>query len=469
MPDYQITAPDGNSYQVTAPEGASQEDVLSYAQQNYQAKPAPDQSPVDQVKDEAMAFGRGALRNFPMAQQATAGLSGLGNKAGLGTPTYSDEIQHLTDAAEASKAAHGVAYGAGAVTGAVAPMFIPGVGEAMEAAPIATNAAIGALGAPSDTNIVKDPLKAAGEAVTGAGTGAATSWGLGKLLGNAPEALENVANKQAVKSAMLNRNYLGHMDADEVSDLGDFMTEHGLVNRNTQEALDQAKLIKDAYGNQIGQIGADAAELKNPKSFIDSLSEKADKYEGRADPEFKKLANTYNYAIEELKGLGKKPTFADLQELKGVYGDHAFNADHTIANKAAADVYFTIKDAMNHIIKDAPEDYAGALKGYSYSSEVLNGLTKKLGTERAGSQGIGFGSIGRVIRQLPGPVRAAAGTAAALSGHPYVAGMAALPEIMNPALHSQVLNSAAKNIGGLSKAAQLELSNALESKFGQGK
>lgn len=36
MPDYKITAPDGNSYNVTAPEGATQEQVLAYAQANYQ-------------------------------------------------------------------------------------------------------------------------------------------------------------------------------------------------------------------------------------------------------------------------------------------------------------------------------------------------------------------------------------------------------------------------------------------------
>lgn len=36
MPDYKITAPDGNSYTVTAPDGATQDQVLQYAQANYQ-------------------------------------------------------------------------------------------------------------------------------------------------------------------------------------------------------------------------------------------------------------------------------------------------------------------------------------------------------------------------------------------------------------------------------------------------
>lgn len=36
MPKYRITAPDGQTYEVTAPEGASEQDVLAYAQANYQ-------------------------------------------------------------------------------------------------------------------------------------------------------------------------------------------------------------------------------------------------------------------------------------------------------------------------------------------------------------------------------------------------------------------------------------------------
>jgi hypothetical protein len=36
MPVYKITAPDGNTYNVTAPEGATQDQVLAYAQANYQ-------------------------------------------------------------------------------------------------------------------------------------------------------------------------------------------------------------------------------------------------------------------------------------------------------------------------------------------------------------------------------------------------------------------------------------------------
>lgn len=44
MAKYRITAPDGGMYEITAPDDASQEQVLAYAQSNYQ-KPAPKQEP----------------------------------------------------------------------------------------------------------------------------------------------------------------------------------------------------------------------------------------------------------------------------------------------------------------------------------------------------------------------------------------------------------------------------------------
>lgn len=44
MAKYRITAPDGGTYEITAPDDASQEQVLAYAQSNYQ-KPSPRQEP----------------------------------------------------------------------------------------------------------------------------------------------------------------------------------------------------------------------------------------------------------------------------------------------------------------------------------------------------------------------------------------------------------------------------------------
>ena len=55
MAKYRITAPDGGTYEITAPDDASQEQVLAYAQSNYQ-KPAPKQEP---AKDKGVMQGIG--------------------------------------------------------------------------------------------------------------------------------------------------------------------------------------------------------------------------------------------------------------------------------------------------------------------------------------------------------------------------------------------------------------------------
>ena len=450
----------------------------------YLAQKAPDTSfdpdaYLAEKQTPAESFGRGLLRNVPGAQQAVAaaapythGLSIMGQDIGAAEPTYSGEMQHETKTAEQGKAQNPGAYGAGAVAATVAPAFIPVLGEAIEGSPIIANGIMGAAQSLSDANLTKNPVQNLEKAGTGAAIGAGTAYGLGKLLGNAPENLEGAANRAAVKSGNINRGFLGHLDKDEVDNLGDFMREHGLVNSDARKSLEQAQLIKQAYGQAIGESGAGATALKDPGEFIRQLSAKAANYQGEALPgvpdDISKMANTYNNGIYRFIRLGKEPTYDDLQMLKSNYGDIAFNSDHTVANPAAADIYFTLRDAMKSIVKDAPEKYGKILKGYSLANEVVNGLTKKVGAETGGSQGIGALGMGRILRQLPAPVRAVAGTTAAMTDHPYLAAMSALPEIMDPALHSKVLGAAAKALPKITEPAKLALTNFLSSKFGQG-
>lgn len=56
MPKYEITSPDGKRFEVTAPDGASQEQVLSYAQQNFGAsKPQPPLTEGESIASSAPA------------------------------------------------------------------------------------------------------------------------------------------------------------------------------------------------------------------------------------------------------------------------------------------------------------------------------------------------------------------------------------------------------------------------------
>ena len=63
MATYEVTGPDGGTYEITAPDGASEADVMSYAQSNYQGAAAPAAAPTNQYegKEESALqdFGEG--------------------------------------------------------------------------------------------------------------------------------------------------------------------------------------------------------------------------------------------------------------------------------------------------------------------------------------------------------------------------------------------------------------------------
>lgn len=73
MAKFRITAPDGNTYEITAPDDASEEDVLAYAQLNYQSAPKAGQDFSD--VQTRVTTGRGAsVRQKPKIPRTTAEL-----------------------------------------------------------------------------------------------------------------------------------------------------------------------------------------------------------------------------------------------------------------------------------------------------------------------------------------------------------------------------------------------------------
>src|ERR1700743_1540528 len=126
---------------------------------------APDTDPIAPQIGPVEAAGRAALNNFPFAKQGAAALAPINPLADKSN--YSDELEHLTQEAQQAKVQNPKAYGAGAVLGAGAPLAIPFVGEAMEAAPLATNAALGAASGMSDIDLKKNLGEAAKQGVEG--------------------------------------------------------------------------------------------------------------------------------------------------------------------------------------------------------------------------------------------------------------------------------------------------------------
>ena len=136
-------APDGKTLSIDVPEGtppSAYPHMVEEAMAHYTSLPTGLES-----------FGRAAINNLPAGGQ----LGALGTAALKGTD-YSQGMHEFNQKAAEAKAEHPIAYRAGAIAGTAAPLAIPGVGEAMAAAPAATGAGLGALNAIGNTDIAQN-------------------------------------------------------------------------------------------------------------------------------------------------------------------------------------------------------------------------------------------------------------------------------------------------------------------------
>lgn len=93
MPTFEITAPDGNVYEVTAPEGVSEQEVLAYAQQNYQSAQEP-QEKINKAEGGLRSFTQGTT--FGFGDEITAGLAAIPSSLITGN-SISDSYNQILD------------------------------------------------------------------------------------------------------------------------------------------------------------------------------------------------------------------------------------------------------------------------------------------------------------------------------------------------------------------------------------
>ena len=440
-----------------------------------QATPSPSSGNIafdDEQPGQLESFGRAAANNFPLAPQAIAGGESL-----LGSGDYSKNLADWNAKAAAAKAANPITYGAGAVAGAAAPLLIPGVGEALEASPIAGNALYGAANAVSNKDLSKDVGGTLKDAAIGGGLGAATAGAVGAITPSA-DTLENIASKKAIQSIELPPGIVGAMSPAEREEMADFIQGNNLVGSNKSDILEQARKLSQSFGDKIGDIG-DAAGKEaiqvDPAahySAITGLLDKGGEYEGLANREARSLARDYKAGANDILNLPAKPGWSDIQDLKEQYGKLAFDSKGEVKSEGAKDTYFALKDMLKSIAAKAQEnpnlgnEYKAALAGYSKMQPIESGLEKAVDAEMRGSgTGIGARGLAGLVRKLPGPVRAVAGPAAIAMGHPIVGLAAALPEIMNPALQSKAATAMAGVAPRIGQGVNQQLIDFLSSKY----
>lgn len=413
------------------------------------------------------SFGRAAANNFPLAPQAIAGLS---------EGDYSQNMADWNAKAASAKEANPITYGAGAVTGAMAPLAIPGVGEVMAANPITGNAILGAASAVSNRDVLQHPEEAAKDVVKGGLIGGMTAGVLGKLGKLVPDeaALTAKAEAQAVKSAGLPPKSMDDMSG-KFESMGKFINERPELIKGSLEARHgAAEGLRSQFGEKVGSLKAGAGQFANAAEtapFTDPLMAKASENAGRMDPFFKSQGNVYIHGAQDIQQNGT--SIEGLQALKTAYGNRAFNsATGEVKDEAAKDVWIQVTRAMDHLVGKSAPEYQAAKAGYSQAQQVSEGLGKQLGIERTegGHGGVGGHGLHSLIKQIPNISKPAlgvpAGVALAGVGHPVLGAVLGLHSLTSsPEVRNAALNTAAKAVGPIGAAIKAGTTEGLVSRL----
>lgn len=451
------------------------------------------------------SFVRGAANNFPLLPQAIAGaesLTGIGDEGG-----YSKNLADWNAKAAAAKEANPLTYGAGAVTGAVAPLAIPGVGGFLGANPVIGNALYGAASGISNTDIMKNPAEATKEAITGGLIGGATAGalkgvgkGLGKIGGAAVEGMGKVGNRleaNATAQALDLNPRAFNMLARRIGKSANPESIALDINKNINELFPNAIKLGDTaaskfenlkqahdlasdtigaviestsekYGSKLPEVDGAIAELKNAAS----------KYKGlQAEHEIQSAA-VLNDTAQKLENLKSEGTlnFRNLstikQEVGSLYNNpnyvtHGVDQTYSILSK-------TTDDILNRVGVDNPTfkpDFDRAKKVFKFTSDLLPAMQKGVTREVAGKGG-GLANIGLGLLGFAHPAAwlALIGKVGTKLAYPELGPNIAYKTINTLRNAPQAVPEAIKSIGSrIPSAINQELTDFLTSKYKKGR
>lgn len=424
--------------------------------------------PVVETPSKIESFVRGAANNFPFAPQVIAkgeSVTGIGDEGG-----YSKNLADWNQKAAETKQANPKTYGTGAVLGAAAPLAIPGVGEALEAAPILGNAALGAAGAISNEDLTKNPADIAKNAVEGAVTGAGTG-AVGKAIGAAGSALKPAAERieaNATAGALdlnshgINRLAKGMKNPEKVMNVINDKLQDLFPNLvgplETGGSKYQALLsAHEQAGQHIGSlVDAESKKLGGVIPEVDEtiakLEKEASGYEGFTSPRKIEAKAELADAAKSLSDMKKNGTlnFRNLADLKTEIGS-AYQGQ--MAPSHGTDkAYAILSEGIDKILDrtESPADKAAfdhAKQVYKFTSDLLPAMKKGVSKEVAGIGG--------------GVLSAGLGTAAVM-GHP-----AAIPAYIGKQASKFVAPDLAQNLTYRGVNA-LKNASKVPKKLGQG-
>jgi hypothetical protein len=313
MPKYIVTSPDGKKFEVSAPDGASQEEVLSYAQEQFQKEAAPAPKPkadvVGAVKSGAKDFLSGIL---PGAGAIGSTLVELGDTGG----TYGKPLGTLLDRIKARNATQDSvvadATGANPESGAYAAgKLVPqvagtlGVGGALAGGAKAAGAAVplvealktGGFSAGGMTGLPAWAVRALGGAATGAastalvepesaGTGAVVGAAFpmaAKVSGEAGDLVRwgtHAAGKRLMQSAI--KPTIKQLQTGDADVAIETLLKYGI--NPTEKGVEKLRSLVDATNSQIeGKIAGSTAQI-DKNTVLGALGQTRQKFGAQVAP-----------------------------------------------------------------------------------------------------------------------------------------------------------------------------------------
>lgn len=389
MPDYNITTPDGQKYKVTAPDGATQEQVLSYAQQHHETQSAP--------KQDQTSYTHGGL---PFKSQQEP----------LTPQSFLDAAMIVPAGMVEGAAAKGIGMIGNAATRAsptVARMAAEG-GALPLAAKTASGTAIGATGgATYNATTGRDPVTGAeiGAGIGGALplVGAAATTAIPALAGGAKTMKEgyHARTPEALANATENIAREGDASFKEMRDAGVSLNPPiatALTKQLRSSVEEMGVLTPEIHGGTMGVLSQMEQEAKQGIS-VDRLHQYRKLLRGVEKKEIRQgneegakaatnALNAMDEAVENVKVKGGSPEASKAMQAM----------QNGIKTWAKMRKFDTISDAVERSLGD-PDKLKTALKKIYDSPKLSRGFTKE---ERAALKEASENSTGESLLKMAG-------------------------------------------------------------------
>jgi len=412
MAKYQVTAQDGYNYEVEAPDNATDQEVLSYVQEQI-ASPAEESAAPSRYE----SLGRGAAQGatFNNADEITGGIAAFKDAVQKGNfdtllNDYKRRRNNSRENYHEAQAENPGTYLAGEVAGTVAPLLIPGVGEALAPAKgagllarLGTNAAVGAgMGAAQAAGASENDLGTSGFAkdVLAGGAmgtaGGAVGGELTNLAGKAIDALPTPSMKELVAESTAGM-------------LGGTGRQLGRLGKNPTDVLEvmgrdlkdmtvdgqPLMLVKDQFGErlerfikkqkEIGQVIGDTIDNANVAPLTkDQIAAELPKL---MDPTSKQAIQSIIDDIGTYADGNGNISFKALQDFKQALGEEAFPKSG-MSNNALVEAYYKISDMQERLLDSVNLDVPAFMKAkqeYKTIARSIPMLKLAVGRELAGA------------------------------------------------------------------------------------